>query len=76
MVLAATTIPPSIESLASVIGGVIDTLRVLVGGIFGLYIIVLIFKWVEYKRLVKIITDMRKELRELNGNLKSKKKKR
>ena len=68
------TLPVVLEPLATAINSVIDIARLLVGGLFGLYLILLIVKWVEYKRLVKILTDIRKELRALSNSKKSKKK--
>jgi hypothetical protein len=69
------TLPTTFDALVNVVSGVFNTAKILVGGIFGLYVILLAVKWVEYKRLVKILTDIRKELRALTNSKKSKKKK-
>jgi uncharacterized membrane protein len=68
------TLPPALDTLMNVVSGAFNTAKVLVGGLFGLYVILLIVKWIEYKRLVKILTDIRKELRALTNSKKSKKK--
>lgn len=48
---------------------VTGTLKVLVGGVFGLYIILLFVKWVEYKKLVRLLVGIKKEMRDLNNKL-------
>jgi len=45
------------------IGSLINTLKVLVGGVFGVYLIILYLKWREYVVLKKMLTDIRKDLR-------------
>jgi hypothetical protein len=42
---------------------------VVAGGIFGIYIILLILRWLEYKRFGKVLRDMRTELRALNEKI-------
>ncbi len=63
----------AINETVTVFGTLLDfmtkvtgTLKVLVGGIFGLYVIMLIVKWIEYKKLVRILVGIRKEMHELN----------
>ncbi|MBW2981721.1 hypothetical protein KY343_02465 [Candidatus Woesearchaeota archaeon] len=72
----------AINETATVFGSILEfmtrvtgTLKVLVGGIFGLYVIMLIVKWIEYKKLVRILVGIRKEMRELNTYLGIKNKK-
>ena len=42
---------PLIEPLALTVNTLISTLNVLVGGVFGLYVIILIFRIVTFKKL-------------------------
>ena len=42
---------------------------VVAGGIFGVYILLLILRWLEYKRFGKVLRDMREELRVLNDKI-------
>ena len=70
------TLPAALEPLAGIIGSIFGVAKILVGGIFGLYLLLLISKWIEYRKFVKIMTEIKKELKELNNNLAGKKKKR
>ena len=72
------TLPPALEPLAAVITSIMDVTKILVGGIFGLYLILLIAKWIEYKRLVRLLIDIKNQLYHLNEKFdkKSRKKKR
>tara|TARA_Y100000310_G_C20663819_1_gene806325 strand:- start:1095 stop:1325 length:231 start_codon:yes stop_codon:yes gene_type:complete len=42
---------PLIEPLALTVNTLINTLNVLVGGVFGLYVIILIFRIVTFRKL-------------------------
>ena len=70
------TIPAVLEPLAGVISGIVGMLKPLVGGIFGLYVILVILRLLEYKRMVRLLTQIKEEIAELNKNLTGKKKKR
>ena len=59
MVEANSTIIPLLGPL----GSLVNTIRVLVGGVFGIYLIILYLKWREYVVLKKMLTDIRKDLR-------------
>lgn len=45
------------------IGTLVNTIKVLVGGVFGIYLIILYLKWREYVVLKKMLTDIRRDLR-------------
>ena len=60
-----TQIPPILEPLSNFIIGIMNVLKVLVGGIFGIYVILVFLRWIEYKRMTKILKDIRKEIRDL-----------
>ena len=40
-----------------------DTLKVLVGGVFGLYLIIILLKWREYKILKATVIGLREDVR-------------
>jgi len=70
----------AVNETATVLGTIIDfmtrvtgTLKVLVGGIFGLYLILLLVKWIEYKKLVRLLAGIKKEIHALNFKLSGKK---
>jgi hypothetical protein len=42
---------------------------VVAGGIFGIYVILLVLRWLEYKRFGKVLRDMRDEIKELNQKI-------
>ena len=70
-----TGIPSAFQPLIDVISKIRGAIEILVGGIFGIYLILIILRWLEYKKVVKLLTQIRKEMRELNENLTGKKKK-
>ena len=60
-----------------VLGPVVDTLRnliaaiqFLVGGIFGLYLILVFLRWRESKMAAKVLKEIRDDIRELSKDIK------
>ena len=51
------------------IAEIMQTLEVLVGGLFGLYLILLFLRWIEYKKQVKILKEIRIQVYEINQKL-------
>ena len=66
-------LPTALEPLANVIGRVMGVLQILVGGIFGLYFILVLLRLLEYRRMIKHLGDIKKEIIKLNENLTGKK---
>ena len=52
-------------ALSGVLRGTIGYLEALLGGIFGLYVILVIMRLYESKRLVTILKDIRHDIREM-----------
>ena len=73
MVLNETAILAS--PLISPVVKIFAVLQGLLGGLFGLYIILVILKWKESRQLVKIMKDVRHELKMLNEKIAFPKKK-
>ena len=61
-ILAAPLLSPIVKIFA--------VLQGLIGGLFGLYLILMILKWKEYKQLVKILKEIKHELKMLNEKIK------
>ena len=61
----------AINATGSLIGGALSGtlgyLEALVGGLFGLYLILVILRWYESRRLVSILKDIRHDLREMGS---------
>ncbi|MEE9525727.1 MAG: hypothetical protein V3V78_03935 [Candidatus Woesearchaeota archaeon] len=70
MVLNETAIP-----LLGPIAKFFTILQGFIGGLFGLYLILVILKWKESKNLLKIMRHIRKEVEEINEKLGKKKRK-
>ncbi|NQU78193.1 hypothetical protein HQ545_00320 [Candidatus Woesearchaeota archaeon] len=51
--------------LLSPISSIISTLKVLVGGVFGLYLIILVLKWREYVVMKHTLGSMQKDIRKI-----------
>jgi len=59
-------IPPALEPLAALIRSVMGTLQWFLGGIFGLYVILIILRLLGYKRIMKRLKDIEKKLDKLS----------
>jgi type III secretory pathway component EscU len=55
----------AIEPVAGFVRGVFGMVQLFVGGIFGLYVILVILKWFEYKKMVKLLKEIKTEIRKL-----------
>ena len=56
----------SLIPLAGPIASIFNTLKVIVGGVFGLYVILIIFRIKEYFFVRKTLTAVKKEVEELS----------
>jgi uncharacterized membrane protein YgaE (UPF0421/DUF939 family) len=56
----ATAIP-----LIEPIGTIVNTVKVFVGGMFGIYIISVYLRWREYYMMKRILTEIKQNLREI-----------
>jgi hypothetical protein len=45
------------------IGTFVNAVKVLVGGVFGIYLIILYFRWREYTVMRKMLTAIRRDIR-------------
>ena len=54
------------ETAISAIPSLVNTIQALVGGIFGLYVILILLRWYESKKLVTIMKDIRHDIREIS----------
>jgi hypothetical protein len=61
---------PFIDPLARTIGSLVDTVKVLVGGLFGVYLIMAFLQWKNYRLLTRTMMEVRNELHALNKELK------
>ena len=52
--------------LGGVVSGTIRSLEALIGGIFGLYLILVFLRWYESIRLAHILKDIRHDIREMS----------
>ncbi len=59
-------VPGALEPVVEVIRQTIGTVSWLVGGIFGLYLILLIVRWWQNRILIKVMKDIRFNLDQLN----------
>lgn len=63
-----TTIP-LVNSMVNTVQHMVNFVKVLVGGLFGLYLILVILKWKESRDLKKIMKLLHKDIIQLNTNL-------
>ena len=60
-ILASPIVTPVVRIFA--------VLQGLIGGLFGIYLLLVILRWKEYKQLVKIMKEIRHELKMLNEKI-------
>ena len=65
MVINATTTLVN----GGVLGGTLRYLEAFVGGIFGLYLLLVILRWHESRRLVHILKDIKHDIREMSKHM-------
>ncbi len=70
MVDINSTIPPMFEPIVQTIQGFVNIVQVLVGGIFGLYLILVILRWREAQQLKRLMKEVRDEVRLQNQLIK------
>ena len=57
------------ETAIGAIPSLVNTIKALVGGIFGLYLILIFLRWNESRKLVKIMKDIRYDVRKIADKL-------
>jgi hypothetical protein len=60
---------PSISELTVLVAGLIKEVELLLGGLFGLYLVFFIISAINRKKERRVLVDIRSELRRLNHNL-------
>jgi len=55
-------LPAVLEPIVGTMQGILGLLQFLMGGIFGLYLLLVILKWRESRALKKVMTEVRDEL--------------
>ncbi|MBW3015882.1 hypothetical protein KY330_05660 [Candidatus Woesearchaeota archaeon] len=59
-----------VEPLATSIGVFVETVKYMVGGIFGLYLILIYLRWKEARNVARLLKDIRHDIRALNRRMK------
>jgi hypothetical protein len=55
----------TIFPLLGPIGSFVNTIKVLVGGVFGIYLIILYLRWREYRTVYRLLREIRKDIHDL-----------
>lgn len=66
----------AIESMLSPLYSILNTFRILIGGVFGLYLIGLVINWYKTRKLSKAIVEMKADLAYIRKKLDARKRKR
>lgn len=56
-------------SQSGILSGTIGYIEALIGGIFGIYLLLVILRWYESRVLVNILKDIRHDIRKLSEDL-------
>ena len=67
-------LPSSIIPLGIFIENIVNTIQLLVGGIFGIYLIMAFLKWKESRQLLKEMKMLRLEVQSIKNIIEKKKK--
>lgn len=67
------TLPAALDPLVNTIKFLMNILSVFVGGIFGIYLILIILRWKEARDVRRLLKEMRDDLKELKGFVKKRK---
>ncbi|MAG39277.1 hypothetical protein CMO90_04290 [Candidatus Woesearchaeota archaeon] len=60
------TMPVLIQPLVNTISDAVSILKTLVGGMFGIYLLLVFLRWKEAKDLKKLLLDVKQEIKRLN----------
>ena len=66
LIAANDTVPPDFQPVAGVLQGLLDRINVLVGGIFGLYLIFILFRIHHERQKVRLLKHILYNLDQLN----------
>jgi len=69
---AQLVLPEYLEELVLLVRNTIGAVSWILGGLFGLYIILLVIKWRQNKKIIHLLRDIRHNLLQLNKKLKVK----
>ncbi len=66
----------AIESLIGPLHTIISMIQFLIGGVFGIYLLMLVYNWFKTRKLYEEIKVIRKDIQEVKSLLKKKTRKR
>ncbi len=66
MVINATTAPSTFGPIVEFMASFTDKVQALVGGVIGLWLILIFLRWYEYKRLRTVMVEIKNQLVRLN----------
>ncbi len=74
MVDINSTLEPIIQSpVVEILGKIFGAVSIAIGGIFGLYLILIFLRWKESRDLKRILLDIRKDIKDLKRIFKKRK---
>lgn len=63
---------PLVGPIADTVTNMWQTLQVLVGGIFGLYIVIILLRIYEYKNISKTLKEIKEDIKKLKHSINKK----
>lgn len=76
MVDVNSTLVPIVESpVIQGLGRILGTVSIAIGGIFGLYLVLIFLRWKEARDLKRILYDIRSDIKDMKNLFLKKKKK-
>jgi hypothetical protein len=60
---------PILEPMFSLLQGIMRTAEVIVGGIFGLYVILIVLRWYEARQTKKLLIRLNETVKEMEGHV-------
>lgn len=67
--LNITTVLDLTNTFGTTVQTIVNKINFLVGGIFGIYLILVFLRWWEYRTLTRILSDIREDIIKLNKKI-------
>jgi len=58
---------PILDPMLSLLQGIMRTAEIIVGGIFGLYVILIVLRWYEARQTKKLLKKLNNTVKEMEG---------
>jgi hypothetical protein len=61
-----STLPPLLEPVAESIHVLVNSIQFILGGLFGLYLVMVVLRWYNDRKLIKLVAQVRDEVQAIS----------